>query len=105
LFWNDTKSKLDDVWAEMRAHGSSTDSFNCHARYLVAECNAIQINPRDFCMNGGEGPIRTLTKKSRFGGVLRPGKSAGEGGPTNRHNAQSGGGSRRANRSGIIASY
>lgn len=58
-------------------HASSPQAFRCHARWLVNVEGYTQLGPREFFK--GDGPVRVLTKKSKFGGVLRGGKR-GEGG-------------------------
>ena len=55
-----------------KAHSSPHEAFRCHARYLVKELGYVQIGSREFRL--GDGPILVLTKKSRFGAELRPGK-------------------------------
>ena len=80
-----------------KIHCSSEEAFNCHARWLVNVLGYKRIGSREFDLQNGS-PIRVLTKKSRFGGVLRIGKH-GEGAKTKRlvprHNALG----------GLIASY
>jgi hypothetical protein len=55
-----------------RAHGSPEQAFNCAKQYLL-RMGFTQIGSRDFSPPDG-GPVRTLTKKTRFGGRLRSGK-------------------------------
>jgi len=57
-----------------KIHSSSESAFNCHARYLVDVLGYERRGSREFSPPDG-GPIRVLTKKSRFGGGLRRGKS------------------------------
>jgi len=55
-----------------KAHGSHTEAFNCYKKYLLKQ-GYEQIGSREFRPPDG-GPIRVLTKKSRFGGKMRKGK-------------------------------
>lgn len=57
----------------VKLHGSSLAAFNCYRRYLIDVEGYTQIGPREFAAPNG-GPIRVLTKKSRFGCMCRPGK-------------------------------
>jgi hypothetical protein len=91
--------------ASTRAHTSPEGAFNCHARHLVNDKGYEQIGPREFREPNG-GPIRVLTKKSRFGGVLRGGKrgeTGGGGSTANRYNAKAPYG--RRTKAGVISSY
>lgn len=62
-----------------RAHNSSEDAFRCYARYLVGVLGGEQVGGREFRLPEGNelgvSGVLVLTKKSRFGGELRPGKS------------------------------
>lgn len=65
--------------AGMHTHGSSVDAFKCMKRYLLRH-GYTQIGPREFSApptpeNPDGGPIRVLTKKTRYGAPLRPGKA------------------------------
>jgi len=66
------------------AHNSSTEAFKCRTRYLIKVLGYTKEGPtgplgaREFCPPDG-GPILVLTKKSRFGGVLRRGKGGEQG--------------------------
>lgn len=55
-----------------KAHGSSEEAFKCMAAYLLRQ-GFTQVGGREFAAPNN-GPIRVLTKKSRFGFPLRPGK-------------------------------
>lgn len=53
--------------------GSKTEAFKCHVRWLKAQ-GYTQIGSREFRPPDG-GPVLVLPKKSKFGGLLRQGKS------------------------------
>jgi len=55
-----------------KVHSSPKEAFACHARWLTRQ-GYKQIGSREFDLGDGS-PVRVLTKKSRFGGVLRGGK-------------------------------
>ena len=57
----------------MMAHGSSEQAFKCYCQYLLSQ-GYKQVGSKEFEPPNG-GPVLVLTKKSKFGGVLRPGKS------------------------------
>ena len=57
-----------------KLHTSPPEAFNCYAHYLVTVCGYRQVGSREFSLGDGS-PVRVLTKKSRFGGRLRSGKS------------------------------
>lgn len=59
-----------------KMHVSHLEAFQCHARYLVS-IGYKQVGSREFLR--GDGPILVLTKKSRFGGRMRAGKTGMEG--------------------------
>lgn len=83
-----------------RAHGSPSEAFRCHRRYLLAQ-GFTQVGGRDFSPPGNEGPVLVLTKKSRYGGKLRPGKTGqgeGSGVPAKRSNPPN----LKGNRGGIV---
>src|SRR5687767_11681699 len=66
------------ITAGMKTHGSTDEAFKCMKHYLLSE-GYTQVGPREFSApptkeNPDGGPIRVLTKKSRFGAPLRPGK-------------------------------
>ena len=65
----------------MKAHGSPEEAFRCKARYLKKVLGYKQIGGREFAPPDG-GPVMVLTKKSRFGGVIRAGKGGDTGKPT-----------------------
>ncbi len=56
----------------LKAHNSPSEAFNCYGRYLT-KLGYIKLSSREY--KEPDGPIHVLTKKSRFGGHLRPGKS------------------------------
>lgn len=60
-----------------KVHALPEEAFACHANYLVKILGYRRIGNREFEPPDG-GPIRVLTRKSRFGGRLRAGKG-GEG--------------------------
>lgn len=72
-----------------KTHTSPPEAFNCHRRWLVREEGYVQVGPREFQKDGGA--VLILTKKSRFGGELRPGKT-GEKSQGKRFEPKSGGG-------------
>ena len=83
-------------------HNSPEEAFKCCAADLVRQ-GYTKIGARDFAAPDG-GPIRVLTKRSRFGGVLRGGKrgEAGGGGSPTRLQPYHRGGKCK---SGLIGSY
>jgi len=56
-----------------KVHYSTESAFKCHAKWLVNVLGYEQRGSREFAEPNG-GYIVVLTKKSRFGGVLRAGK-------------------------------
>ena len=64
------------ISGKLKVHGSHKQAFKCYEKYLLS-LGFKKIGNREY-----EDPethvIRVLTKKSRFGGLLRTGKS-GEG--------------------------
>ena len=61
-----------------RVHQTSEQSFNCYKHYLLS-IGYTQVDSRAFAPPVNEdgssgGPIHVMTKKSRFGSRLRPGK-------------------------------
>lgn len=56
-----------------KLHNSPQEALRCHGRYLVNVLGYEKIGPREFRPADG-GEIRVLTKPSRFGSKLRPGK-------------------------------
>lgn len=56
----------------MRLHNTASEAFSCCRRYLLSQ-GYVQRGPREFQPKDG-GPIRVLTKQSRFGARMRPGK-------------------------------
>lgn len=55
-----------------KIHNTSTEAFNCMKQHLLKQ-GYTQVDSRAFSPPGG-GPIRVLTKKSRYGAKMRPGK-------------------------------
>jgi hypothetical protein len=58
--------------AASSAHATPREAFACMKRFLLSQ-GFVQVGSREFAPPGG-GPVRVLTKKSRFGGRLRRGK-------------------------------
>jgi hypothetical protein len=56
----------------LTGHSSPSEAFKCHAKYLI-KIGYTQLSSREFRPPDG-GPIRILTKQSRFGAKMRPGK-------------------------------
>lgn len=77
----DVNARMESKGGGRKLHSSHEEAFKCHARFLVAQGYA-QVGSREFQLE--DGPILVLTKKSRFGGRMRPGKS-GEKGTSNRN--------------------
>jgi len=61
----------------IKVHHTSAEAFRCRARWLVKVQGWEQIGSREFRKDGE--PVLVLSKKCRFGGVLRSGKTGGEG--------------------------
>ena len=61
-----------------RTHSSPLDAFACMRRYLLKNGYVQGQDSRSFIPPDG-GSILVLTKKTRFGGRLRRGKSEGIG--------------------------
>jgi hypothetical protein len=53
-------------------HGSSKEAFRCYVAYLM-KIGYERIGMREFRSPEG-GPILVLTKQTKFGSVMRPGK-------------------------------
>ena len=70
---NGGKLVSDQVFQTDKCHSSHEDAFRCMAKYLTSVLGYKRLNGRDFEPPDG-GPIRTLTKKMRFGGLLVFGK-------------------------------
>lgn len=58
--------------AATRTHASHEAAFTCHSNHLL-KTGYTKVDSRAFAPPDG-GPIRVLTKRSRFGAVLRNGK-------------------------------
>jgi len=56
-----------------KAHNSHEEAYKCYRRYLIRVMGYEDIGSRTFRPPDG-GPLRVLTKKSRFGARLRYGK-------------------------------
>lgn len=54
------------------AHQTSVEAFNCYKKYLLSRGYTV-VDSRALQPPDG-GPIHILTKKSRFGARMRPGK-------------------------------
>ena len=67
------KFVTDQMFTTDKAHSSHEDVFKCMARYLVRVLGYKRMGSRDFAPPDG-GPIRILTKKIRYGGLLVYGK-------------------------------
>lgn len=55
-----------------KGHASRDEAFKCYSKYLIRN-GWTRIGSREFAGPNG-GPVRVLTKKTRFGGRLRQGK-------------------------------
>lgn len=73
-----------------KVHPTSEAAFNCHKNFLISQ-GYTQVGSRDFSPPDG-GPVRVLTKKSKFGARLRNGKE----GTRNMSNVKIKGGGRRS---------
>lgn len=60
----------------VKAHNSPEEAFACFRRYLIREMRYIAVAGcnRSFRPPDG-GPVLVLTKKARYGGILRTGKA------------------------------
>ena len=56
-----------------KTHSQPEQGFACMCRYLVNVLGYKKLNTRDY-QDPETGEVRVLTKPSRFGGRLRPGK-------------------------------
>lgn len=65
---------LDGLHASIKAHGSPQDAFKCYVRHLLRQ-GYVRKGGREFQLPGH--PILVLTKTSRFGTMLCPGKPGG----------------------------
>lgn len=90
---------LDSVNAGLagprKMHVSPESAFSCHKQYLI-DLGYKQLDTRAFSPPDG-GPVRVLTKQSRFGATLRNGKE----GTRNMSNAR---GKKRSCKSGLFIS-
>ena len=62
----------------VRCHSTRDQAFRCHAQYLVDVLGYKRVGSREFHKEGS--PIKVLSKRSKFGGVLRRGKAGEKGG-------------------------
>lgn len=62
-----------------KVHRSHEEAFRCHAAYLVKNLGFVRVGSRGFAQDE-ESPIRILDKPSRFGAILRGGKTSEKGG-------------------------
>jgi hypothetical protein len=58
--------------AAQKAHTLPREAFACMKRFLLRQ-GYVQVGQREFAPPDG-GPVRVLTKQSRYGGRLRRGK-------------------------------
>lgn len=56
-----------------KCHVSHEDAFKCMANYLTSVLGFTRISSREF-QNPDNGPIRILTRQSKYGAHLRTGK-------------------------------
>ena len=61
-----------------KIHSSTEEAFRCYSRHLMNH-GFKRTGNREFTPDDG-GPTRILTKKIRYGGMLRPGKRQDKGG-------------------------
>jgi hypothetical protein len=66
------KLNTDQNLQHNKIHHSHEEAFRCMARYLTKELGYIRLGSRDFYKEGE--PVLILTKKIRFGGLMRLGK-------------------------------
>lgn len=57
-----------------KVHADSADAFKCHRKYLINIEKFVPLGSRELAAPDGSG-VRVLTKQSRFGAILRGGKS------------------------------
>ncbi len=67
-----THSKTSNGLKNAKLHSSPEDAFKCYKNYLIRD-GYTQIGSREFSKNSG--PIMVLTKKSKFGSMVRGGKA------------------------------
>lgn len=61
----------------MKVHATPPEAFKCHVKWLISQ-GYKQVGTREFCKDNGS--VLILTKKCRFGGTLRLGKTVKGGG-------------------------
>ena len=74
-----TNSMLN-MASSVKLHADSAEAFKCYKRWLISQ-GFEQIGPREFAKDGG--PIRVLTRKSKFGTMMRSGKGKDGASPGN----------------------
>ena len=83
-----TNSSIGGGTNQMKAHSDPVEAFKCHKKMLLDD-GWKQRGSREFSPPGG-GPIKVLTKQSKFGTRLRMGKN--QEGKGSRYMPYSGGG-------------
>jgi len=76
----------DQMLGTNKCHSSRSEAFRCKVDYLVNVLGYEQIGSREFSPSDG-GPVLVLTKKMRFGGLLRSGKEGTRFMPAGRRNS------------------
>lgn len=69
-----TLTNLTKMLGTGKTHATAMEAFTCHRSWLVS-LGYTPVGSRALAPPG-HGPIRVLTKPSRFGAVLRTGKEA-----------------------------
>ena len=72
-YCNGSSSVLAPALGNLRSHSSPEEAFKCYMGYLKSVRGYKQIGSRELAPPDG-GPIEVLTKPSRYGARLRPGK-------------------------------
>ena len=68
-----TKLITDQQLHTAKCHMNHSDAFRCYAHYLVHVLGFTRLSSREF-QNPDGGPIRILTRQSKFGSKLKTGK-------------------------------
>lgn len=68
-----SKLSTDQAFPTDKCHSSHTEAYRCMARYLVKVLKYTALRNHSFAPPDG-GPVRILTKRSRYGGLLIFGK-------------------------------
>lgn len=84
--------------ASKKAHSSPEAAYDCYKRYLISTLGYSFVGNHSFSPPNNDGPILVITKRSRYGGHLRPGKTEG-GAAAKRSNPKA---RKKNNRGGII---